>query len=164
MGNIGPELAHAFVQAIPTVIFVTLLVFILRRIFFRPLAAVMKERDEQGKGAVARAKERAAQADARAAEYEALWLKARQEIYTQREGDRRAARAARDEVHKQARARAESTVKAAQADLAAHAAQARRGLAESSAALADQIVRVVLAGPVPAGGAKPTASTGEAQR
>jgi len=153
MGNIGEELAQAFVQAIPTVIFVTLLVFILRRIFFGPLAAVMKARDEQSKGAVARAKERAAHADARAAEYEAEWLKARQEIYSQREADRREAVAARDELLKQARARAEATVKAAQAELAAQAEQARGELAQSSAALADQIVRVLLPRPIPGVGA-----------
>jgi len=153
MGNIGQELAQAFVQAIPTVVFVVVLLFILRRIFFRPLAAVMKARDEQSKGAVARAKERAAQADARAAEYEALWLKARQEIYGQREGERREAVAARDEVVRQARAKAEATVKAAQADLAAQAEQARGELAQSSAALADQIVGVILAEPASSGGA-----------
>jgi len=154
MGNIGQELAQAFVQAIPTVVFVALLLFILRRILFRPLAAVMKARDEQSKGAVARAKERAAHADARAAEYEALWLKARQEIYGQREGERRGAVAARDEVIRQARARAEATLKAAQADLAAQAEQARRELAQSSTALADQIAAVILAEPAPAGGAE----------
>lgn len=153
MGNIGQELAQAFVQAVPTVIFVALLLFILRRIFFRPLAAVLKAREEQGKGAVARAKERAAQAEARAAEYEGLWLKARQEIYSQREGERREAVAARDELVRQARAGAEATVKAAQADLAAQAEQARQELAQSSAALADQIVGVILAAPTPAGGA-----------
>lgn len=154
MGNIGQELAQAFVQAIPTVVFVALLLFILRRIFFRPLAATMKARDEQSKGAVTRAKERAAQADARATEYEALWLKARQEIYSQREAERREAVAARDEVVRQARAKAEATVKAAQADLAAEAEQARRDLTQSGTALADQIAGVILAGPAPVGGAR----------
>jgi F-type H+-transporting ATPase subunit b len=158
MGNIGQELAQAFVQAIPTVVFVALLLFILRRIFFRPLAAVLKARDEQSKGAVARAKERAAQADARAAEYEALWLKARQEIYSQREAERKEAVATRDELVKQARAKADATVKAAQADLAAQAEQARQELAQSSAALADQIAGVILAEPAPVSGA------GEARR
>jgi len=152
MGNIGQELSQAFVQAIPTVIFVALLVFILRRIFFGPVAVVMKARDEQSRGAVAHAKERAAQADARAAEYEAQWLKARQEIYSQREADRREAVAKRDELLKQARARAEATVKAAQTELATQAEQARGELAQSSAALANQIVGVLLPAPAPAGG------------
>lgn len=156
MGNIGQELAQAFVQAIPTVVFVALLLFILRRIFFRPLAGVLKAREEQSKGAVARARERAVQADARAAEYEALWLKARQEVYTQREAERKQAVAARDEVVRQARAKAEATVKVAQADLAAQVEQARKELAQPSAALADQIAAVILAEPAP--------GAGEAQR
>ncbi|HEV2423373.1 MAG TPA: ATP synthase F0 subunit B [Terriglobia bacterium] len=151
MGNIGQELAQAFVQAIPTVVLVALLLFILRKIFFQPLAAVLKARDGQSKGAVARARERAAQADARAAEYEALWLKARQEVYSQRESDRKEAVEARDEVVRQARARAEATVKAAQADLAAQAEEARRELARSSGVLAEQIAGVILSEPAPAG-------------
>jgi F-type H+-transporting ATPase subunit b len=152
MGNIGQEIGQAFVQAIPTVIFVALLVFILRRVFFRPLSAVMRERDEQSKGAVARARERAAQAEGRTAEYEALWLKARQEVYRELEAERKEAVARRDEVIRHARERAEATVKAAQADLAAQAEQARHDLAQSSAALADQIVGVILAEPAPTGG------------
>jgi len=153
MGNIGQEVAQAFVQAIPTVIFVALLVFILRRIFFGPLASVMKAREEQSKGAVARAKERAAQADARAAEYEAQWLKARQEVYSQLEAERREALSARDELLKQARVRAEATVKAAQAELAAQAEHARGELAQAGVTLAEQIVRVLLPPPVPEAGA-----------
>lgn len=153
MVNIGQELAQAFVQAIPTVVFVALLLFILRRIFFQPLSAVLKARDEQSKGAVARARERAALADARAAEYEALWVKARQEVYSQREVERREAVVARDEVVRQARAKAEATVKAAQADLAAQADQARRELGQSSATLADQIAAVILAEPASPKGA-----------
>lgn len=150
MGNIGQQIGQAFVQAIPTVIFVSLLVFILRRIFFGPLAAVMKARDAQSKGAVARAKERAAEAEARTAEYEAMMLKARQGIYAQLEAQRREAVAARDEVIRQARARAEGTVKAAQAELAAQAQQARGELAQSSTALAEQITATIL--PAPAAG------------
>ncbi|HEV3275758.1 MAG TPA: ATP synthase F0 subunit B [Terriglobia bacterium] len=153
MGNIGHEIGQAFVQAIPTVVLVALLVYVLRRVFFRPLAAVMKARDEQSKGAVARARERATQAEARAAEYEALWLKARQEVYSQREGDRKQAVEARDKVVQQARAQAEATVKAAQTDLAAQAERARGELAQTSAALADEIARVVLSGARPADGA-----------
>jgi F-type H+-transporting ATPase subunit b len=151
MGNIGQQIGQAFVQAIPTVFFVVLLVFILRRIFFQPLAAVIEERDARSKGAVARAKERAAQAEARTTEYEALWLKARQEIYSLREAERKEAVAGRDEVIRKARARAEAAVKAAQADIAAEADRAKQELGQSSAALANQIASVILAGQAPAG-------------
>lgn len=152
MGDIFNQVGQAFVQAIPTIVFVALLLFILRRIFFRPLAGVLKAREELTKGAVARAKERTALAESRAAEYEALWLKARQQVYSQREADRKAALAVRDEVIRQARVEAEATVRVAQAALAAEANVARQKLAEQSADLAGEIVQTILAGAVPPAG------------
>lgn len=149
MGDIFNQVGQAFVQAIPTIVFVALLLFILRRIFFRPLAGVLKAREELTKGAVARAKERTALAESRAAEYEALWLKARQQVYSQREADRKAALAARDEVIRQARVEAEATVRAAQAVLAVEADVARQKLAEQSSGLVSEIVQTILAGAVP---------------
>ena len=147
MGNIFSQIGQAFVQAIPTVAFVGILVFILKRLFFQPVAAVMKERDLQGKGAVERARERLALAEKRAAEYEAAWQKARREIYAWREQDRRTAVSEREEAIRQARAKGEVSVKAAQTALAEDATSAETELARSGQALADQIVNAILGGP-----------------
>ncbi|HEY6292190.1 MAG TPA: ATP synthase F0 subunit B [Terriglobia bacterium] len=146
MGEIFGEVGWAFVQAIPTIIFLALLAFALRRLFFGPLAAVLKAREEQTKGALARARERASLAEAKAAEYEAVWLRARQELYGLREADRRQALAEREALIHQARERADVLVEEAQASLAAEAESARRDLSQASGRLAAQIAETILGG------------------
>ena len=148
MGDLFNQIGQLFVQATPTVIFVVILLFILKRLFFGPVAEVLKARDEQTKGALVRARERAALVQAKAAEYEAAWHEARQEIFALREADRRKALAARDEVIRQARARAEATVNEAQASLEAQGEVARRELAEKSVSLARDIAAAILPAPV----------------
>ena len=90
MGEILSQLAQLFIQTIPTVIFVFVLYVILSRFFFGPLTAVLKKREEETTGAMARAREQAAAAEEKARQYEAAFQAARQEIYRQREADRRA--------------------------------------------------------------------------
>ena len=62
---------------------------ILDRFFFRPLTAVLKKREEETTGAMARAREQTAAAEEKARQYEAAFQAARQEVYRQREADRR---------------------------------------------------------------------------
>src|SRR5215469_8084282 len=162
MGQIFGEIGQAFVQAIPTIIFVTLLVSILKRLLFQPVGDVLKARDEQTKGALVRAAERAALAGTKAEEHEAAWQKARQEIYSLRETDRRAALASREDVIRQARDRAEQMVRDARASLAAQNEAARRELVPASQRLAEEIAGTILAGP--GAGLGPGSGTGEAAR
>ncbi|HXJ96058.1 MAG TPA: ATP synthase F0 subunit B [Terriglobia bacterium] len=162
MGQIFDQVGQAFVQAIPTIVFVTILLFVLKRLVFRPVGDVLKTRDEQTKGALVRARERAALAGTKAQQYEDAWQKARQEIYSLREGDRRTALAARDEVIRQARERAEGVVKDARASLAAQGEAARREMVPASQSLAEEIASAILAGP--GGALTPGVGTGEATR
>ena len=60
MGDTFRQLGHLFLQTVPTVIFVFLLFLILDRIFFSPLTAVLKKREELTVGALARAREQTA--------------------------------------------------------------------------------------------------------
>ncbi|HEV2114386.1 MAG TPA: ATP synthase F0 subunit B [Terriglobales bacterium] len=159
MGQIFDEVGQAFVQSIPTIIFITILLFVLRRLVFGPVGDVLKTRDEQTKGALIRARERAALAGTKAEEYEAAWQRARQEIYAVREADRRAALAARDDIIRQARERAEGVVKDARASLAAQGEAARRELLPASQGLAEEIASTILAGP--SGGLTSGAGTAE---
>jgi F-type H+-transporting ATPase subunit b len=151
MQEILREVGQAFVQAIPTVIFVGLLVLILQRLFFRPLTGVLEAREDATKGARERARQRAALAEAEGQEYEAAWQKARQEVYRQRDADRRAALAGRETVLQQARARAESLVQEAQVALGSEAQAARAELGLASRTLAEEVAQAVLGGPEPGG-------------
>jgi F-type H+-transporting ATPase subunit b len=147
MGQIFTQVGQAFVQAIPTIIAVALLVFILRRLFFRPLAAILKTREEESKGALLRARERASQAERRTEEYEAGWQTARLEVYALREADRRTTLADREEMIGRARAHAGTMIQEAEAALDAESEAARRELSGESASLAEEIVNAILKGP-----------------
>ena len=91
MGDILNQLEQLFLQSIPTVIFVFFLLVILDWLFFRPLTRVLREREEATVGALARAREQSAAAEDKAREYEAAFQAARQEVYRQREAERKAA-------------------------------------------------------------------------
>src|SRR6516164_3672503 len=100
MGETLRQLGHLFVQSAPTVIFVFLLSAILDRLFFRPLTAVLRQREEETLGALRRSRELSAAAEAKAKEYEAAFQAARQEVYRLREADRRTVLQEREEMLK----------------------------------------------------------------
>lgn len=144
MGETFRQLGHLFAQSIPTVIFVFLLGVILDRLFFRPLDAVLKQREEETLGAFDRARELSAAADAKAKEYEAEFQAARQEVYRLRESDRRTGLQEREEMLSGARARAESALKDAQAALHAEAESVKQQLTGITRSLALEVTRTVL--------------------
>jgi F-type H+-transporting ATPase subunit b len=139
MGVIFSQLGHLFLQAIPTVILVFLLFVILERIFFRPVMAVLKQREESTVGALARAREQGATAETKTREYEEAFQAARQEVYRQREGDRRANLEQRDAALRGAREQAEVLIRDAQAALAAEVTRAKAELDAASQPLAEEI-------------------------
>jgi F-type H+-transporting ATPase subunit b len=139
MGVIFSQLGHLFLQAIPTVILVFLLFVILDRIFFRPLIAVMKQREELTVGARARAREQTAAVETKTREYEEAFQAARQEVYRQRELDRRTSVEQRDAALRKAREQAEVLIRDARAELAAEVARAKTELDAACPPLAEEI-------------------------
>ena len=139
MGVIFDQLGHLFLQTVPTVILVFLLFVILDRIFFRPLTAVMKQREDSTVGALARAREQAASAETKMREYEEAFQAARQEVYRQREVTRRTNLEQRDAALRKAREQAEVLVRDAQAALAAEVARAKAELDGACQPLAEEI-------------------------
>jgi F-type H+-transporting ATPase subunit b len=151
------QLGHLFVQSIPTVVFVFLLVAILDRLFFQPLTAVLQRREEVTLGALERARELSAAAEAKAKEYEAAFQAARQEVYRLRESDRRTALQHGEEMLKAERARSESALKDAQAALQREAGSVKQELASTTHTLALAVTQAVLGEPTSVrteGGAK----------
>lgn len=158
MGENLTQLGHLFLQSLPTVIFVFLLMVILDRLFFRPLTGVLKQREDKTRGALARAREQAGAAEAKAGEYEAAFQAARQEVYRLREAERRAALSERDGALKKAREQSESWLKEAQAALGAQVGAAKQELQSASRSLALEVTEAVLGKGVPAArekGARP---------
>ena len=139
MGGIFDQLGHLFFQTIPTVFLVFLLFIILDRIFFRPLTAVLKRREDLTAGALARAREQAAATETKARDYDQAFQSARQEVYRQREGERRTNLEQRDAALRQARERAEALIRDAQAALAGEVARTKAELDAASQPLAEEI-------------------------
>jgi F-type H+-transporting ATPase subunit b len=154
MAEILRSLGQLFVQAIPTVIFVFFLLVILERWFFRPLLAILKQREDATVGALERAREQAAETEAKAREYEARFQAARQEVYRLREADRRAALAERESALARTREEAELRLARAEADLANQVKMAKQELERASQALARMIADTVLGNGLEPGGQK----------
>ncbi len=139
MGDTFRQLGHLFLQTVPTVVFVFLLFVILNRIFFRPLTAVLKKREELTVGALARAREQTAAVESKTREYEEAFQAARQEVYRQREADRRTHLTERDAALLRAREQAEALIREAQAKLAEEVARTKSELQIACRPLAEEI-------------------------
>jgi F0F1-type ATP synthase membrane subunit b/b' len=144
MGGILSQLAQLFVQTIPTVIFVFLLYVILRRFFFAPLTAVLKKREEQTQGAMARARAQGTAAEEQARQYEAAFRAARQETYRQREAAGRSILQDREATLKRARQQSEALLSEAQATLAGEMAQSKKELWSACQFLGQEIAETIL--------------------
>ncbi len=151
MGAIFSQLGHLFIRTIPTVILVFALFVILERIFFRPLRAVLKHREDSTVGALARAREQAAAAEAKAKEYDAAIQAARQELYRQREADRRKNLGQRDEALRRGREQAEALIHDGQAELAREVSRTKAELEAACQSLAEEISQNLLGADSPSG-------------
>ncbi|HLI30307.1 MAG TPA: ATP synthase F0 subunit B [Terriglobia bacterium] len=151
-------LRHLFLSSIPTVIFFIILLVILQRLFFRPVAGVMRERATKTTGALDRAREQALAAEVKSRQYEDAVRAARQEIYSQRQEEKRKAQAERDDVLRSTRERAEALMKSAEATLAAEVSAAKQQLTASCQALAEELANRIISGGIQPDGGRSTAS------
>ncbi len=100
MQTIVQQLVELFLQAVPTVLIILLFYFILRAIFFRPLLAVMSERDARTVGAQKASEAAQAAAAEKVKQYQEALRQARGQVYAEQEAarkkllDERAARSA----------------------------------------------------------------------
>jgi F0F1-type ATP synthase membrane subunit b/b' len=118
-----------------------LLFLILDRIFFRPVTAVLKKREELTVGALEHARAIVATAETKTREYEATFQAARQEVYRQREVARRASLAERDAALQKARVQSEGMLHDAQAALAGEVARLKVELETACQSLAEEITQ-----------------------
>ena len=144
MQQIVHQLGELFLQAVPTVLIVLAFYLILRALFFKPLLAVMAERDARTVGA----RKAAAAAEAAAAEkfkqYQEALRKARAEVYAEQEAARKRVLDERAAKLKEARVRATEDVAAAKELVAKELADALKELRGSVQQLAAEIARRVL--------------------
>jgi F-type H+-transporting ATPase subunit b len=144
MQQIVHQLGELFLQAVPTVLIVLAFYVMLRALFFKPLLAVMAERDARTVGA----RKAAAAAEAAAAEklkqYQEALRRARAQVYVEQEAARKKVLDERAARLKEARVKAADEVATAKEGVARELADALRELRSTVEQLATEIARRVL--------------------
>jgi F-type H+-transporting ATPase subunit b len=138
------QVGELLLGAVPTVIFVMLLMFFYRVLVHQPLARVLEERHQRTDGAVAQARADIAAAEARTAEYESKLREARSAMFRGQEERRQAVLKAREGVLAEARTRAQQQVAVAKATLEQEKTAARGQLQGEVERLATEIIRAVM--------------------
>jgi F-type H+-transporting ATPase subunit b len=152
MQEIVRQLGELFLQAVPTVLIILLFYFILRAIFFKPLLAVMAERDARTVGAQKAAEAAQAAAIEKIKQYQDALKQARGQVYAEQEAARKKVLDERAAVIKEARATATAQVTAGKERIAQELAAARREIEATVAQLSAEIARRILQSPPRPGG------------
>ncbi|HVW78949.1 MAG TPA: ATP synthase F0 subunit B [Alloacidobacterium sp.] len=144
MDEILHQLGDLFIGSIPTAILFVLLVAAYRIIVYDPLIRTLAERRKRTQGAIEKAADAIATADARTQEYEARLRAARADIFRHRDQLLQQWNAERENALASARLAAQERVRAAQKALEAQSAEARAQIEGSTEQLATQILRAIL--------------------
>jgi F-type H+-transporting ATPase subunit b len=152
MHEIVRQLGELFLQAVPTALIILLFYFILRAIFFKPLLAVMAERDARTVGAQKAAEVAQVAAVEKIKQYQDALKQARTQVYAEQEAARKKVLDERAAVIKEARTAAAAQVAAAKERVAREVATARREIESTVAQLSAEIARRILQPPRRPGG------------
>jgi F-type H+-transporting ATPase subunit b len=158
MQDIGHQLGELFLQAVPTVLIILLFYFILRAIFFKPLLAVIAERDSRTIGAQKAAEAAQAAAAEKVKQYQEALRQARAQVYAEQDAARKKLLDERATQLKEARTKASGEVNAGKERVAGELDAARREIETTVGQLSAEIVRRVLQAPP-----RPGSSTREAR-
>jgi F-type H+-transporting ATPase subunit b len=149
MPSIGHQLGELFLGAAPTVLIILLFYFILRALFFRPLLAVMAEREARTVGAQRAAEAAQAAAADKVKQYQEALKQARGKVYAEQEVARKRLLDERAAQLKDARNKAAAEVGTAKERIAAELEAARGDVESTVAQLSAEIARRLLQTPRP---------------
>jgi F-type H+-transporting ATPase subunit b len=149
MQEIVHQLGELFLQAVPTALIVLVFYVVLRFLFFKPLLAVMAEREARTAGAQKAAEAAQAAAGEKAKQYQDSLKKARAQVYSEQEAARKRLLDERAAQLKDVRTKTSHEVSAAKERIARELADARRDVEASAGQLAAEIARRVLQAPRP---------------
>jgi F-type H+-transporting ATPase subunit b len=151
MGEMGHQLGELFLGAVPTVLILLVLYFILKSLFFSPLLAVMAEREARTAGAQKAAEAAQAAAAEKVKQYHEALKQARAKLYAEQEAARKKLLDERAALVKASRNLAASEVSAAKEKVAKEMAAAKRELEAGTPQLAAEIVKRVMEPAMPGG-------------
>jgi F0F1-type ATP synthase membrane subunit b/b' len=144
MQEIVHQLGELFLQAVPTVLILLVFYWILRGLFFKPLLAVMAEREARTAGARKAAEGAQAAAADKLKQYHEALQRARAQVYNEQEAARKKLLDERAEQLKEARNKAAAEVAAGKDRIGKELAAARHDAEGSVAQLAAEIARRML--------------------
>lgn len=144
MQEIVHQLGELFLQAVPTVLIVLAFYLIMRALFFKPLLAVMAERDARTAGARKAASAAEGAAAEKTRQYQEALKQARARVYLEQEAARKKVLEERAAQLKEARSKAAAEVAAGKERVAKELAAAEAEMKASVGPLAAEIARRVL--------------------
>ena len=139
--DLGQQLLDLFLGALPTVIIVFFLFFFLRWAFWGPLERALAERQAATEGARKQAEQVIAKANEKMRQYEDALRQARAEVYRQQAVEERT------DMVREARERANDSIRQAKLEIARDVDEAKKALEAESERLAEEIARSLLAPP-----------------
>jgi len=149
--GLGHQLGELFLGAVPTVLILIVLYFILKSLFFKPLLAVMAEREKRTVGAQKAAEAAQAAAAEKVRQYQEALKQARAKVYVEQEVARKKLLDERAALVKASRNLAAAEVGAAKEKVAKEVAAAKRELEAGVPQLAAEIAKRVLEPTAPSG-------------
>ena len=141
------QLGELFLGAVPTVLLILIFYFLMKSLFFKPLLAVMAERDARSIGAQKAAEAAQAAAAEKLREYQAALKLARAKLYAEQEAGRQTLLDERAAVLKDARAKSAVEVSRAKQRVQGELLAARRDVEAGTAQLAAEIASRILQSP-----------------
>ncbi|HEY1527708.1 MAG TPA: ATP synthase F0 subunit B [Candidatus Angelobacter sp.] len=151
MDAILRQIGELLISSIPTIISLLIVWTSYYFLVHKKLHQVLEQRHALTQGAIERAQQEIARAEARTAEYEQKVREARAEIYKTQQSGRQQIMDARTAALAEARKQAGDKVKEARASVAATVTTSKAALREQADALADKVIESVLK-PATAGG------------
>jgi F0F1-type ATP synthase membrane subunit b/b' len=150
MSDLVHQIGELFLRAVPVALIVLAFYFVLRSLFFKPILAVMAERDARTLGAHKAAEAAQTAAAAKVKQYEEALRQAKAKVYTEQEAERKKLLDERATFLKDARSRASREVSKAKERVAAELEAAKKDIEVSASELAREIAaRVLRAPPAP---------------
>jgi len=147
----GHQLGELFLGAVPTVLILIVLYFILKSLFFKPLLAVLAEREKRTAGAQKAAETAQAAAADKIKQYQEALKQARAKVYAEQEEARKKLLDERAALLKASRNLAASEVSAAKEKVARELIAAKRELETGAPQLAAEIAKRVMEAASPSG-------------
>jgi F-type H+-transporting ATPase subunit b len=144
MESLVHQLGELFLGAAPTVLIIVVFYLIFRSIFFKPLLAVMAEREARTEGAQKAAMAALSGAAERVKQYQDSLKQARAQVYAEQEAARQVQLQERARLIKEARSKAAMEVEAAKNRIAAELASASREIEATVKPLSAEIARRLL--------------------